>query len=92
MWNSSVMITFIPMALGKFELGKRVMGCTFFRTMAKSTYIIALIHPVVIGLMYDTPQVGMYLDTHYITVLGAGNVVCNTFFGIILFCWMEWPF
>ena len=80
------------MALGKFELGKRVMGCTFFRTMAKQTYLIAIIHPVVIGLMYDTPQVGMYLDTHYITILGAGNAVCNTFFAIVLFCWMEWPF
>jgi hypothetical protein len=86
------MLTLIPMLLGKFNLGKYAMSCTFFRTMAKTTYIVAIIHPIVIGLMYDTGQQGLYLDTHYITVLGAGNVCMNTCFALILFVWIEYPF
>ena len=86
------MLTLIPMLLGKFNLGRTAMSCTFFRTMAKSSYIVAIIHPVVIGLMYDTAQQGLYLDTHYITVLGAGNVFMNTTFALIFFVWMEYPF
>lgn len=50
----ALLMTIVPMLVGQWNMGLGVASSSNFRMIAKSVFIIALIHPVVIGLLYNS--------------------------------------
>jgi len=60
-------------------------------TPAKAVFIVALLHPVIIGLLYNTGREGMYVDLIVVMYLGLGNVFCETIIGLFIWLFFEKP-
>lgn len=53
-FNFAIVATIIPVMTGNAELYKAVLTGPVILSVAKGCFIIALIHPIVINLLYDT--------------------------------------
>merc|ERR1719498_1948042 len=67
-------MTYIPMLVGHNNYGKYLLSSKNVLFVSKCVYIVAIIHPVVIGLLYNTVQDGMHVTYNVVIFLGLGNV------------------
>ena len=65
--------------------GPVIMGCS------KGVYLVALLHPIIICLLYDTGQEAMYVDLQVVLILGLGNVFCELIISQFGYLFFEWP-
>ena len=91
-FSTAVVMTFVPMLLGHFNYGLDFCCSRNFRFIGCVVYIVCVVHPIVIGLLYNTSQDPMYIAFPVVLYLGLGNVLCGTIFGLILYILFEHPF
>jgi len=49
-----ILMTIVPVLFGHKNIFKNVVGSQLFRVCGKTTFIIALTHPIIISLLYNT--------------------------------------
>lgn len=87
-----VVMTFIPMLMGHFNYGLDFVCSSNFRFIGCAVYIVCVVHPIVIALLYNTSQDPMYISFPVVLYLGLGNVFCETIIGLLLYIVFEHPF
>ena len=82
------MMSFISDALKSFAMG---MQKPIILALGKVAFPVALLYPILIGLVYDTHQDAMFIDLHTVTYLGVGDVFCETIICLFVYMLLEFP-
>ena len=81
----------LPVFLGHKPIFQHAVSTPFILACAKTTYFVALAHPIIIALLYNTGQKGMFVKLPVVLYLGLGNVACETVIGVAAWLMLEYP-
>ena len=79
------------MFIGHFNSGLRTCKNTYFRSLAKLTFLCAIISPVIVNLIYCGREDAIYLSNPTALNLGAGNIICVCLASFPLYLLVEYP-
>ena len=85
------MTILFTMFIGQFNSGLRTLKNTYFRALAKLTFICAIISPVVLNLMYCGREDAVYLTNPTVMNIGAGNIICVALAAFPIYLIVEYP-
>ena len=81
----------LPVFLGHKSIIQHALSSRVILACAKVTYFVALAHPIIIALLYNRGQHGMFVKLPVVLYLGLGNVFCETIFGLFSWIFLEYP-
>lgn len=84
-------LIFYAIIVGHFNIGKISLTNDYFRAIGKLSFESALIHPIIIMMLYGSTQGGLYLTVWSVLYFGIGNVISIAIAGFVIFMVFEYP-
>lgn len=67
------------------------MSTSIMRAIGKLSFLIALVLPLAIGLLYNVPQDSVFMSLYVVVFLGLGNVILMIFWSLVSRILIEHP-
>ena len=90
-YNMGCFMIMMPMFLGHFNFGKYLMSTSLMRAVGKLSFLVALILPLAIGLLYNTQQDSVFMSLYVVMFLGLGNMACMIWWSFVSRILFEHP-
>ena len=75
--------------MGHTDLGRKGLGNYGFNTVGRTLYMVYLISPIVMMVVYSSTERGVFMTFIGNTYLGIGNLVLSFLFAIFIYLFFE---
>lgn len=76
---------------GHSNLGRLVLGNFGFNAVGKLVYIIYLITPIIMMVVYASTKTGVYMTMINCIYLGMGHMMVGFIIGFLVYVFLNWP-